>query len=92
MSSRHVAGLLRLTLSVVLVLMASCAIADTAVPQAPLELTAANIANLIDPLMAAWIDKHKGRGAVVVVVKPDGPVFAKGYGFADIDAQEAIHR
>lgn len=56
--------------------------------RAPLDLTAANIANMIDPLMAEWIDKHKGPGAVVVVVKPDGPVFAKGYGFADIDARK----
>jgi CubicO group peptidase (beta-lactamase class C family) len=58
------------------------------VSRAPLDLTAANIANMSDPLMAEWIDKHKGPGAVVVVVKPDGPVFAKGYGFADIDARK----
>jgi CubicO group peptidase (beta-lactamase class C family) len=58
------------------------------VSRAPLDLTAANIANMIAPLMAEWIDKHKGPGAVVVVVKPDGPVFAKGYGFVDIDARK----
>jgi CubicO group peptidase (beta-lactamase class C family) len=88
MDFRPVAGLLRFALSVAFGLMASCAIADTAVSQAPLGLTAANIANMIDPLMAEWIDKHKGPGAVVVVVKRDGPVFAKGYGFADIDARK----
>src|SRR5215470_3929411 len=63
------------------------AVADTPVPQAPLELTAANVASVVDPLMAGWIDKRKGPGAVVVVVKRDGVVFAKGYGFADIDAR-----
>jgi len=55
---------------------------------APLEVTEANVASVIDPLMTAWIDNHKGPGAVVVVVKRDGAVFAKGYGFADIDARK----
>jgi Beta-lactamase len=53
---------------------------------APLELSATNLASVLDPLMAEWIDKHKGPGAVVVVVKRDGEVFAKGYGFSDIEA------
>src|SRR5215468_10739060 len=63
------------------------AVADTPVPQAPLELTAANLANVVDPLMAEWIGKHKGPGAVVVVVTREATVFAKGYGFADIGAR-----
>jgi CubicO group peptidase (beta-lactamase class C family) len=88
-SSRHVAHLfLRFALSVAFVLMASCAIADTPSSQAPLALTADDIGNAIDPLMAKWIDRHKGPGAVVVVVTRDGPVFAGGYGFADIDARK----
>jgi CubicO group peptidase (beta-lactamase class C family) len=37
--------------------------------------------------MAEWIDAHKGPGAVVVVVKRDAEVFARGYGFADISAR-----
>src|SRR5580700_8690894 len=88
MSSRHVAGLLRFALSVAFVLMASCVMADTPVSQAPLALTADDIGNAIDPLMATWIDRHKGPGVVVVVVTRDGPVFAGGYGFADIDARK----
>src|SRR5262249_45029357 len=60
--------------------------ADTPAPQAPLELTAANLASVVDPLMAQWIDKRKGPGAVVVVVERDAPVFPKGYGFSDIEA------
>ena len=88
MSSRHVAGLLRFALSVAFVLMASCAMADTTSSQAPPALTADDIGNAIDPLMAEWIDRHKGPGAVVVVVTRDGPVFAGGYGFADIDARK----
>ena len=38
--------------------------------------------------MADWIDKRKGPGAVVVVVRRDGPIFAKGYGFADMAARK----
>src|SRR5262249_35944496 len=56
-------------------------------PQAPLELTTDNLAGVIDPLMAEWIDKRKGAGAVVVVVKRDAMVFARGYGFSDIEAK-----
>src|SRR5215471_5001631 len=64
------------------------AVADTPVPRAPLELTTANLADAVDPLMAGWIDKRKGPGAVVVVVKRDAQVFAKGYGFADVEARK----
>src|SRR5262252_10380895 len=63
------------------------AVADTPVPRAPLELTTANLADAVDPLMAEWIDKRKGPGAVVVVVKRDATVFAKGYGFSDVEAK-----
>ena len=56
-------------------------------PPPPLELTAANLAGVVDPLMANWIDKRKGPGALVVVVKRDAMVFAKGYGFSDIAAK-----
>ena len=57
---------------------------------APLELTEANLADAIDPGMAEWTGKHDGPGAVVVVVTRDGPVFAKGYGFADIAAKRPL--
>ncbi|WP_291577701.1 serine hydrolase domain-containing protein [Bradyrhizobium sp.] len=68
--------------------MASAAGADAAAPQAPLELTADNLAGVVDPLMDEWVGKHKGPGAVVVVVTRDGPLFAKGYGFSDIEAKK----
>src|SRR5215831_10388204 len=59
---------------------------DAEPPPEPLELTAANIAGVINPLMAEWIDKRKGAGAVVVVVTRDATVFASGYGLADYQA------
>jgi len=80
--------LIRVACSVALALGAFRAAADTSPPQAPLELTAENLAGVIDSRMTEWIDKHKGPGAVVVVVKRDGPVFAKGYGFADVEARK----
>ena len=88
MSSVHAARFLRFAFSVALGLVAFGAAADSPPSQAPLELTAANVAGVVDPLMAGWIDKRKGPGAVVVVVKRDGVVFAKGYGFADIEARK----
>ena len=84
MNSLHVARLSCLALSVALGMMASRAVAATPA----LELTEANLAIEIDPLMAEWIDKHKGPGAVVVVVTRDAQIFAKGYGFADIEAKK----
>jgi CubicO group peptidase (beta-lactamase class C family) len=80
------APFLRFALSVALSIGTSLAVAESPTPQEPLELTAANIAGVVDPLMAEWIGKRKGPGAVVVVVKRDAGVFAKGYGFSNIEA------
>ena len=66
----------------------SRAVAEPPLPQPQLELTQANLAGVVDPLMENWIDKHKGPGAVVVVVRRDAVVFAKGYGFSDIAARK----
>jgi len=86
MNSPGVTGFLRVAFLVAFAAIASGA--DAAAPQPRLELTEANLASVVDPLMTEWIDKHHGPGAVVVVVTRDGPVFAKGYGFADIDAKK----
>src|SRR5450631_369647 len=88
MNFLHVTGFLRLAFSVAFAVMASGAGADEAMPQTRLELTAANLAGVVDPPMEEWIGKHQGPGAVVVVVTRDGPVFARGYGFSDIDAKK----
>jgi CubicO group peptidase (beta-lactamase class C family) len=88
MNSLHAARWLRIAFSVVSGMTAFGAAADTPAPPAPRELTAANIAGVVDPPMAEWIENHKGPGAVVVVVTRDAQVFAKGYGFADIDAKK----
>jgi CubicO group peptidase (beta-lactamase class C family) len=72
--------------SLAVAMAASRAEADSPASQAPLELTAANLARVVDPLMAQWIGARKGPGAVVVVVTRDAELFAKGYGCADIEA------
>jgi CubicO group peptidase (beta-lactamase class C family) len=88
MNSRHAARWLRIAFSFAFGMTAFRAAADTPAPPAPRELTAANVAGVVDPPMAEWIENHKGPGAVVVVVTRDAQVFAKGYGFADIDAKK----
>jgi CubicO group peptidase (beta-lactamase class C family) len=90
MNSVGVTSLLRLVFPVAFAVMASGAGADTAAAQTRLDLTAENLASVVDPLMTEWIDKHKGPGAVVVVVTRDAEIFAKGYGFSDIDAKKAF--
>jgi CubicO group peptidase (beta-lactamase class C family) len=86
-SSVHAARFLRLAFAAVFCLTAFGAAADSPPPQA---LTAANIGRLVDRLMTKWVDDHKGPGAVVVVVTRDGPVFARGYGFADAAAKTPL--
>ena len=85
-NSVHAARLLRFALAVAFSIVAFRAVANTTVPPPPLELTAGNLAHVFYPLMAEWIGKRKGPGAVVVVVTRDASVFAKGYGFSDIGA------
>jgi CubicO group peptidase (beta-lactamase class C family) len=87
-NSVHPARFLRFAFAAAFGMVAFRAVADQPAPQAPLELTAANLTSVVDPLMADWAGKRKGPGAVVVVVTRDAEVFAKGYGFADVDAKK----
>lgn len=67
-------------------LIAFRAVAGEAPPQPPLALTAENLASVIDPLVAEWLNESKGVGAVVAVATREGLLFAKGYGRADIES------
>src|SRR5438874_3608496 len=86
MNSVGIVALSRFVLSLAFALMAFRVAAQGPVPQPPLELTATSLADVIDPLMAEWINKHNGPGGVVVVVTRDAPIFAQGYGFSDFAA------
>ncbi len=81
------ARLVRFALPVALGTLAFGAAAQTPAPGGRLDLTTENLAGVIDPLMTAWIEQHRGPGAVVVVVTRDATIFAKGYGLADIEAK-----
>jgi CubicO group peptidase (beta-lactamase class C family) len=62
--------------------------AETPALRAPAALTADAVGSVVDPLMEEWIGKHRGPGAVVVVVTSDATVFAQGFGFADIETKK----
>ena len=83
----YIVRLLRLAFAAAFML-AHAAIAQPA--QQPPELNADNIAGLLNPIMGEWTGKHRGPGAVVVVVTRDKQVFAEGYGFADVAAKRAF--
>jgi CubicO group peptidase (beta-lactamase class C family) len=80
-------SLLRFVLVIALGMPAFGAAAQTPGPRGHLDLTAENLAAVIDPLMTPWIEQHKGPGAVVVVATRDAVIFAKGYGLADVEAK-----
>ncbi len=82
MVSIGISRVVRVALSAAFAAAALPAVAASPVPQSPLELT-----NAIDPVIDEWVGKGKVPGAVVVVVNRDGVVFAKGYGYSDIEAR-----
>ena len=62
---------LRLALSAAFGVTVFCAAAEPAAAQGSRELAAANLAGVVDPPMAEWIDAHKGPGAVVGDIDPE---------------------
>jgi CubicO group peptidase (beta-lactamase class C family) len=48
------------------------------------QLSTADLGALLDPLIERQLERLKIAGAVVVVVKDSGTLFAKGYGYADV--------
>jgi len=80
------ASVLRFAFTVAFGMIAFGALAASPAPWA--RPTAANLESVVDRPMERWTEEHKGPGAVVVVVTREATVFAKGYGFADIDAKK----
>ena len=56
------ARFLRFAFAVGFGMVAFRTVADSPVPQAPLELTAANLASVVDPLMVEWTKKAQRPG------------------------------
>jgi CubicO group peptidase (beta-lactamase class C family) len=57
-------------------------------PAQTLPVTYEELSKVIDPLIAEWIEKHKGAGAVVTITNRERTVFEKGYGFSDVEARK----
>jgi CubicO group peptidase (beta-lactamase class C family) len=54
------------------------------------QLSASDLGAFLDPLMKDQLARLKIAGAVVVVVKDDGILFARGYGYSDIENQRPM--
>ncbi|MFQ3594795.1 MAG: serine hydrolase domain-containing protein [Sphingomonadaceae bacterium] len=61
----------------------------TATLQRP-EIAAADLEAWLDGFLPYALDKGRIAGAVVVVVRSDGPVLAKGYGLADVASRRPV--
>jgi CubicO group peptidase (beta-lactamase class C family) len=58
-------------------------------PSAP-ELTATDLEAFLDGLMPAQLEREDIAGAVVAVVKDGKVLFAKGYGFSDVEKRKPV--
>jgi CubicO group peptidase (beta-lactamase class C family) len=54
------------------------------------ELSTSDLGAFLDPLMKEQLARLKIAGAVVVVVKDDGILFARGYGYADVENKRSM--
>lgn len=62
----------------------------SAAPAERAELDAADVEAWLDGFMPFALDRGQIAGAVVVVVRGDGPVLQKGYGFADVASRKPV--
>ncbi len=58
--------------------------------RAAAELTQADVSAFLDGVMPAQLERGDIAGAVVAVVKDGKVIFAKGYGYADVDAKKPV--
>lgn len=89
--------LLQNWLAVAIAVLALPAVAQPAAPPAaispavaPPAIEARDVEAWLDGFMPYALQKGRIAGAVVVVVRGNGPVLAKGYGFADVAARKAV--
>src|SRR5262249_53330337 len=54
------------------------------------ELSTADLGAFLDPLIQGQLARLKIAGTVVVVVKDDSILFAKGYGYADVETKRPM--
>jgi CubicO group peptidase (beta-lactamase class C family) len=84
--------LLRLALLVgtIAVLTSQSVFAQPAATRAVHEITDADLAAFIGPLIEVQLTRLKIAGAVVVVVKNGSTLFARGYGYADVESRRPM--
>src|SRR5262245_47274788 len=80
---------LALLVGTVAVLTSQSVSAQRAAPAAH-EITDADLAAFIGPLIENQLARLKIAGAVVVVVKNDSTLFARGYGYADVESRRPM--
>jgi len=63
---------------------------SSAIPAPTHELTAADLESFLDGMMPAQLEREDIAGAVVSVVKDGKLLFAKGYGYSDIEKRQPV--
>jgi CubicO group peptidase (beta-lactamase class C family) len=64
--------------------------AASTIPTTAHELTAADLESFLDGMMPAQLEREDIAGAVVSVVKDGKLLFAKGYGYSDIEKRQPV--
>jgi CubicO group peptidase (beta-lactamase class C family) len=63
---------------------------ETPAPETRHELTASDLEAFLDGMMPAQLERENVAGAVISVVKDGKLLFAKGYGYADIEKRRPV--
>ena len=63
---------------------------ETKVQETPHEMTAADIAAFLDGFLPLQLERENVAGAVVCVVKDGKVLFAKGYGYSDVEKKTPV--
>jgi len=66
------------------------AVSETKVPEPPHELTATDVNAFLDGFMPMQLERENIAGAVVLIVKNGSILFARGYGFSDVQKRTPV--
>lgn len=63
---------------------------EAQVPETPHEMTAADVEAFLDGFMPMQLERENIAGAVVLVVKDGKVLFARGYGYSDVEKKKPV--
>src|SRR5260221_1156793 len=63
---------------------------ESKVSETPHEMTATDVQTFLDGFMPMQLERENIAGAVVLVVKDDKVLFAKGYGYSDVEKKTPV--